>query len=86
MQYLLTYAEYNALESAAEKGRKGPTKRELQEFCTRVANEMPVRWTWGEGKDTPKPWGCILTVKREWYCDECPARRLCPHDNKNWSK
>ena len=20
------------------------------------------------------------------YCDDCPARRICPHDNKEWSQ
>lgn len=86
MQYLLSESEYNALQDKAEVCRKLPNEKELQEFCTRVANEMPVQWTWGDGKGKPKPWRCILTVKSEWYCDECPAQRLCPYEHKEWSK
>jgi hypothetical protein len=83
MQYILTQAEYDKLQSLAEKGRLAPSEAELQKFCTRVANEMPagVDWT---GKE--KPWGCILTTKTEWYCDSCPARKLCPHEPKRWSQ
>lgn len=86
MQYLLTEVEFRELNQLAESGIKSPTKDELQKFCTRVADEMPIRWTWGEGQLTPKPWGCILTATHEWYCDQCPAKDLCPHEHKEWSK
>lgn len=86
MQYLLSEAEYESLKHLAQVGREAPKENELQAFCTRVANEMPIRWTWGEGRENPKPWGCIITKKSEWYCDQCPAQELCPCQQKEWSK
>lgn len=87
MQYLLNQLEYDSLREQAEIGKRAPSKRDLQAFCTRVANEMPVRWTFGAGKVEPKPWGCILTkTDVDWYCDQCPARRICPHPEKEFSK
>jgi hypothetical protein len=59
-----------------------PTTAKLQEFCTMIANTVPVAKGWYKGK----VWECILTLDREWYCDDCPARNVCPHPNKHWSK
>lgn len=86
MQYLLSESEYDQLQKKVEAARHAPKKEELQKFCTQVSNEMPIRWTWGDGKGAPKPWGCILTNKSEWYCDQCPAQELCPYPHKKWSK
>lgn len=82
MQYILTQQEYDSLKSAQEKSINLSEKK-LQTLCTKIANEMPVKWGWG-GPD-PKPWGCVLT-NREWYCDECPVDSICPSDRKSWSK
>ncbi len=83
MQYLLTEKEYQQLNADAEAGRAAPSQEDLQKFCTIVADTMPAGVDW-IGKD--KPWGCILTVKNEWYCDSCPARLICPQQFKSWSK
>lgn len=84
MKYLLDEDEYQALVKAAE-GAKAKQRKALQAFCTRVANELPVDWGWTEGAPK-KPWGCILSTKTEWYCDECPAYEICPHEHKHVSK
>jgi hypothetical protein len=86
VKYILSQKEYDDLLERAVKVEAENT-RELQEFCTMVADTLPIKWTWGEGKDTPTPWGCILTeVDVEWYCDQCPAQKVCPHQYKEWSK
>ena len=81
MQYLLTPEEYEALKNA---GANEKTRLEavLQDLCTKVADHMPVAGYPREGK----PWGCIKTVKHEWYCDQCPVRQVCPNQWKEWSK
>lgn len=83
MHYLLTKDEYHALIDAAERDAKAPTREDLQKFCTLVADRMPIILHQGSAA---KPWGCILTHKHEWYCDECPARNICPFEDKSWSK
>lgn len=87
MQYLLTESEYRDFILRAEKQRIAVTQ-ELQAFCTRVADELPIDgWhTHGKGK---QPWGCIITHaqrRQEWYCDDCPAQEQCPYTAKEWSK
>lgn len=84
MMYMLTEAEYQELRSTRAEALR-LQKEELQTLCSRIADEMPVKWGWG-GPDTPKPWGCILTTKREWYCDKCPVQKICPNPSKDWSK
>lgn len=82
MQYLLSETEYNALVAAAKK-RPALSDAKLQKLCTKIANEMPVKWGWG-GPD-PKPWGCMLTKRQmegEWYCDSCPVNTICPADQE----
>jgi hypothetical protein len=86
MQFILTEAELTELHDKARNARAADTKK-LQAFCTRVANELPVNWGWGdEEHPDPKPWGCILSTKEEWYCDTCPAQKVCPHKAKKWCK
>lgn len=82
MKYLLDQEELDALNKRANAAKGYPTKEKLQEFCTMVANSLPVQGGWMDGK----VWGCILTEEDEWYCDSCPAQDICPNDYKSWSK
>lgn len=82
MQYILTQEELNALNERARRGEKAPNKKKLQALCTLVADNIPVKGGWMDGK----VWGCILSTKEEWYCDECPAREVCPYEYQSWSK
>lgn len=84
MQYILSQEEYsNLLKKKEENSRL--TKKKLQELCTDISDNLPIAITWASG--LPKrPWGCIITAKREHYCDECPVREICPNDHKNFSK
>lgn len=86
MQYILTEEEFNRLQAQAKKAdRFGITDNQLQKLCSEIANTMPVVWGWGG--DDPKPWGCILNDDGdEWYCDQCPVSKICPHPHKEWSK
>ena len=84
MMYILTQEEFDALKTVQEQARLKDTKK-LQKLCTKIADEMPVKWGWGK-PDDPKPWGCILTAEGEWYCDTCPVQEICPHPDKEWSK
>lgn len=82
--YVLTEEEYRGLvdkRSAALRLQQ----EELQTLCSKIADEMPVEWGWGE-PNVAKPWGCILTKRDEWYCDQCPVQKICPNPNKDWSK
>lgn len=85
MMYVLTEEEYQGL-----RGKRSTAMRlqqqELQTLCSKIADEMPVKWGWGNKPDIPKPWGCILTTQREWYCDQCPVQTICPNPSKDWSK
>lgn len=83
MMYILSEQEYDDLRKKQALDFK-VKKDELQKLCTKIANEMPVKWGWG-GPD-PKPWGCKLSERDEWYCDECPVQTICPSDRKSWSK
>ncbi len=84
MQYLLTQQELDDLKAAQTQQLRLSTKK-LQTLCTKICNEMPVKWGWG-GPD-PKPWTCILTQEddEEWYCDQCPVTEICPGPI-HWSK
>jgi len=81
MQYLLTEEEFNNLTKKATEAEDLPNKKDLQELCTLAANSIPLKSGWMKGK----VWGCILT-RSDWYCDECPARKVCPHPRKKWSQ
>jgi len=88
MQFLLSEKEYKELLESKDRAAKQSTDV-LQDLCTKVADPMPVRWTWGDGKLNPKPWGCTITAienEAEWCCDECPVQNVCPNENKEWSK
>lgn len=82
MQYILTEDEYKELLDKRME-RNQAAEEALQKFCTRVANEMPVKF-WDN--EEAKPWGCMLDKEYEWCCDECPAQDFCPYPHKEWSK
>jgi hypothetical protein len=84
MQYILTEEEYTSLINKIDEQKRMPSKKELQKFCTKIADEMPIKVKWVQGD--PQPWQCILTVDYEWYCDECPAKSVCPYEHKSHSK
>jgi len=87
MHYLLNEDEYKALALKGEwRTGLNVTEKRLQEICTRVANEMPIKWEWGRNLNPPEPWGCILSKDYEWYCDQCPVQDICPEPHKEWSK
>ena len=89
MQYLLTEEEYKSLIDKVAKASKLPDIEKLQEFCTMVADNLPLKELWG--KPYGDPWGCILTKESTGlntfgYCDKCPAQDVCPYKYKNWSQ
>lgn len=84
MQYILTEEEYQALLNANTAFAK-KHEETLQKLCTMVADHMPVKKPWDK-KAAPQPWGCLLTMKGEWYCDECPVSDYCPYPYKEYSK
>lgn len=95
MQYVLSQAEYDELKAKKTVDFKMKTDK-LQKLCTKIADTMPVKWGWGPpyhdvdgisvSQDIPKPWGCVLSTHREWYCDTCPVTEICPYPDKHWSK
>ena len=86
MQFILTQQEYDAL-LREKRLRSDGEKAKLQALCTLAANHIPVLREWSPDV-APAPWGCILgpLSPRPEYCDECPAKDVCPHDGKEWSK
>ena len=44
--YILTQEEMNNLKTT-KKYTYDLTVKQLQELCTKIANEMPVVWGWG---------------------------------------
>lgn len=84
MQYLLSQEEMDKARSEAELLRKLPTIEKLQKFCTFVSDNMVLTDGWRKGS----AWGCILSQenRRDWYCDDCPARQICPYPGKEFSK
>lgn len=83
MQYLLTQEEYDILLNKAINKEK-ELKDTIQDLCTKVCDNMPIKLDWGEPE--MRPWKCILTLSEDWYCDQCPVQDVCPNDFKNWSK
>lgn len=87
MQYLLTPDE---LENLQQRAIAVEVKHEdeLQELCTLAAIHVPILRPWAP--DTaPAPWGCILAEDKKnhsVYCDDCPARKVCPYEGKEYSQ
>lgn len=86
MQYILTQEEFDKHKADAAR-IISKMANDLQTACTLIANKVPIKDPWAPNIPD-HPWGCILTqtAGNEWYCDHCPARKLCPHPNKNFSK
>lgn len=82
MQYVLSQEEMNEHSRRTLALKNLPSVQELQKFCSFVADNMVVTDGWAKGR----VWGCILTSKLEHYCDACPAKDICPHPDKEWSK
>lgn len=78
MQYILSEAEYQEILELRSR-KLSISHAKLGSLCTKIADTMPVTWTWGPGKETPRPWGCIKTHD-DWYCDQCPVSSICPLD------
>jgi len=89
MQYILTEEEYQQLVDAPKLIEQEKDKI-IMALCRRVANTEIVKVSWmtyDESKGhVPEPWGCILDAASEWYCNECPVRKICPYEHKNFSK
>lgn len=83
MQYILSQEEYDDLVYQSKKAKSLPSEEELQKFCTLVADTLPITVKWS---DEIAPWRCILSVDYEWYCDQSPSRKICPHKYKHYSK
>lgn len=84
MQYILSQEEYDELR-AKQKHEIQLSKSKLQKLCTKIANEMPIKY-WSNTE--AQPWGCKLNKDddyNEWYCDECPVQDICPAP-KSYSK
>lgn len=85
MQYILSEEEYRDLVEAT---RKMEVKKDaiIMDLCRRIANTEPVKVSWRTTPGPNEPWGCIHDRENEWYCDECPVRKVCPEKDKNLSK
>lgn len=84
MQYILTQDEFQELTRLKKNYEKGEIDK-LQKFCTFVAENLPIIVSWDKDKE-PRIWGCILTENHHGYCDQCPAKEVCPNQHKYYSK
>lgn len=82
MQYILSEEEMSAIRAKAALLEKLPSRETLQAVCTKVCNEVILP----DGRRAGSPWGCILTIDGEWYCDDCPVEVICPYEHKELSK
>lgn len=84
MQYVLSQEEMDATRQKASALDRLPSVEKLQEFCTFVADNLILTTGWAKGR----VWGCILSKPDRMcnYCDDCPAKGLCPYEYKEWSK
>lgn len=83
MQYLLSEEEYRQFHEAHER-QVAELNKKLLKVCQQVADHKPIKWGWGV-PDDPKPWSCIHSQK-DWYCDQCPVKDVCPEGRKKWSQ
>lgn len=82
MQYILSEEEMAAFRKAERDAKESPSPKDLQAFCTYVADNLILTQGWMKGK----AWGCIKTRKEEWYCDDCPSLKICPYKYKSFSQ
>lgn len=85
MMYILTEEEMQEVRSLRNEQKLLPNPQYLQRKCSEIADGWAT-WTGWDGKSEPEPWGCVLTVKYEHYCDRCPVQGICPNPYKVWSK
>lgn len=87
MNYLLTQDEYRALTSAKVE-RSQEAEQALLSLCRRAAAHIPVERPWAGQDAEPEPWGCILNEvgRNPGYCDDCPAKAVCPYPHKRFSQ
>lgn len=83
MQYILTEEEMAAVRALQSNPLAKINNAELQAWCSDLADTVFVIPDWD---DEPVKWGCILTINAGGYCDICPAKKLCPHRSKRYSK
>jgi hypothetical protein len=87
MEYILSEEEMQEIRELKQTlGKRSigmPSVQTLQTICTKIANEWKTRKCY-DGEMVP--WGCILTVPHEYYCDDCPVLTICPHPHKRWPK
>ena len=81
MQMILNEGEFATYQLYLKQKKIDLEK--LQKLCSLAAKYVPVDPDWFE---EPGPWGCILDSGSDWYCDECPAKDVCPYEQKEWSK
>lgn len=90
MQYILTEEEYKKLVDEPQLVRK-ELDETIQDLCQMVADNKILtkndvdKWSakyWREDKI----WGCIRSAKNEWYCDQCPVKKVCTYPHKNYSQ
>ena len=87
MQYLLTEEEYtNLVQSArtASEEFKKEHKEIINRLCQMIADKVPLT-TYPGTPDNPKPYKCVKSMYRDWYCDNCPVLDMCQMD-KHFSK
>lgn len=84
MQYILSESEMTDYREALKRLRKLPTEEELQALCTTLAMKAPAYRPWNPR--ITAPWGCKLIEGSIPYCDNCPVKTICPHENKRYSK
>jgi hypothetical protein len=85
MQYLLSEKEYGELTSR-KRVHDVQNKNALANLCFAAAMHIPVTKSWAP-ESPPKPWGCIHVQgeddkPQQIYCDECPARAVCPAEKE----
>lgn len=81
MQYILTEEEYEDLKDEARSGYTKKQQKQLFKLAHYLAENMPINSWKGKGE----PWNCVYDEngkehEEEWYCDECPARLICPKE------
>jgi hypothetical protein len=85
MQYILSSEEMDDIKAKLEMLDHIRDINELQRICTLLADTYVLTEGWHKGQ----VWGCMLTAEKngdEWYCDDCPAKKVCPYPYKSWSQ
>lgn len=83
MQYVLTEEEYLRLKQDVED-IKTSSKETINSLCQMIADKVPLK-TYPGTPDNPKPYGCVKSKYRDWYCDNCLVKDICQM-SKHFSK